>query len=88
MPYIAMKSIIVAVMLVISFAVFFYRFSRLIKLMKAAKHPGPAIKHIGLRLQAFWNDVILQKSVRRKFLPGVAHTFIFYGFIIITICTI
>ena len=83
MPYIAMKSIIVAVMLVISFAVFFYRFSRLIKLMKAAKHPGPAIKHIGLRLQAFWNDVILQKSVRRKFLP-----FIFYGFIIITIGTI
>ena len=65
-----------------------YRFSILYKLMKA--HQGKAFRldHIPARIQETIINVLGQKAVRKKLGPGIMHTAIFWGFIIITVGTL
>jgi hypothetical protein len=69
-----------------------YRFSILIKMMKAHRGKGPAPKTImaelGRRIVVTLVNVLGQKAVLQKKYIGVLHTTIFWGFIIITIGTL
>ena len=69
-----------------------YRFSILLRLMKA--HQGtPAgkasrLSEIGARIATALANVLGQKAVLRKNPIGIAHTMIFWGFLIITVGTL
>lgn len=60
----------------------------LLLLLQKATKPGPNIGNIPARIQAVMIDVLGQRKVRQKKAPGLAHTMIFWGFMIITIGTI
>lgn len=65
-----------------------YRFSILYKLIKA--HQGKAFRldDIGQRIQVTLENVLGQKAVLQKNPIGIAHTLIFWGFLIITLGTL
>ncbi len=88
--YIAViKPLLVVLTFCSASAYFFFQTRKLYLLMAAAKSPGPSIQEIPKRLLNFLIEVIWQRSVRRdKFTVGLAHTFIFWGFLIITIGTV
>jgi hypothetical protein len=65
-----------------------YRFSLLYKLMKAQQGHGPKLDRIPARIGATLANVLGQKAVLRKKYIGLAHTMIFWGFIIITVGTL
>lgn len=60
----------------------------LTSLMKAQKGKGPEIKEIPARIIDTFVNVLGQKAVLQKKIPGIMHTIIFWGFLIITIGTI
>jgi ferredoxin len=65
-----------------------YRFSILYKMAKAHQGAGPAIDRIPERVGAVLANVLGQKAVLRKRYVGIAHSMIFWGFLIITIGTL
>ncbi len=80
--YIIAKSIIMAVALIGAFSLFFLRVRRLYRLMVAVKgESGFKFDRLKVRLMVLAKDVLGQANVRRKLLPGLAHTFIFFGFL-------
>ncbi|HEY8278318.1 MAG TPA: hypothetical protein VIH99_01760, partial [Bdellovibrionota bacterium] len=61
----------------------------LVDMLRAVTKPGPnRTTFFSARIGAVIKDVLLQVSVRRKLGPGIAHTFIFWGFVIITVGTV
>ncbi|NUM89433.1 MAG: hypothetical protein HUU37_09540, partial [Bdellovibrionales bacterium] len=85
--YLTIKPFLVFVALGVSFGLFFVYAKKLVDLMLAAKGAGPALGNTPARIGAVLQDVILQGRVRRKKAPGLAHSLIFWGFIVITIGT-
>ena len=80
--YISIKSFLMSLAVIVAFSLFFIRVSHLFSLMRAVR--GKANFHlnrIGERIKVLFTDVILQSNVRRKPLPGVAHSLIFIGFL-------
>jgi len=65
-----------------------YRFSILFRMMKQHQGKGPSLDRIGERVMAVLANVLGQKAVLRKKGIGIAHTMIFWGFIIITLGTV
>jgi Fe-S oxidoreductase len=65
-----------------------YRFSILFKLAKAHQGKVAPFKEIGARILTALANVLGQKAVLRKNPIGIAHTAIFWGFLIITIGTL
>ncbi len=87
--YISIKPFLVAIALIGAFTYFALRAKILLDLLKAVNKPGPnRLTHIPARIGAVILDVLGQRSVRRKLGPGIAHTLIFWGFIVITIGTV
>ncbi len=87
--YLTIKPFLVAAALAVAFAYFALRARLLVQVLQTVTRPGPdRLSFLGRRLQAVLIDVIGQRSVRRKKLPGLAHTLIFWGFIVITIGTV
>jgi len=64
------------------------RFMTLFRLMKAQTGKAPEIKDIGKRIQTTIVNVLGQKAVLRDRWIGMAHTAIFWGFIVISFGTI
>ena len=80
--YTIIKSVIVAAFLITAFSLFYVRVRHLVRLMTAVKGKASLqINRIPARVKTFFTDVIGQSNVRRKFLPGMAHTLIFFGFL-------
>jgi Fe-S oxidoreductase len=80
--YLIVKSILVLAALVGSLSVFFFRVRRLYRLMRAVEGRSRfAIERVKERLVVLLTDVLGQSNVRRKTLPGLAHTLIFFGFL-------
>lgn len=65
-----------------------YRFSILLKLMKAHRGRTGPFKDVGARVLTVIANVLGQKATLRKRSIGIAHATIFWGFIIITTGTL
>jgi Fe-S oxidoreductase len=82
--YLTVKSILTAAAVSAAFGVFFARARRLILLMRRVQgRSNAAPDRLGERVKVLLSDVLGQSNVRRQRLPGLAHTFIFFGFLAI-----
>lgn len=87
--YVTLKPFLVLLALVGAFSYFALKAKILMGLLQAVNRPGPAIDRFPARVREFLLDVVWQRSVRKhKPVVGLAHTGIFWGFIIITLGTI
>ncbi|NOX32500.1 MAG: 4Fe-4S dicluster domain-containing protein [Deltaproteobacteria bacterium] len=78
------KSVLMVVVLVLAFGYFFTKVKRLYQIMMAVDgSPKPFVDRLQERIKVLFTDIFLQTSVRRKPLPGLAHTLIFFGFLAI-----
>ncbi len=80
--YITVKAILMAVLLMGGFGYFFYKVRHLILLMNSVQgERGYTPDRLGERIKVLFVDILGQKNVRRKLMPGLAHTLIFFGFL-------
>ena len=80
--YIIVKSILVAALLIAGFGIFTIRVGRLLKIMKSVQGKAQIkLDRLAERIMVLLTDVLGQSNVRRKFMPGLAHTLIFFGFL-------
>ncbi|MEJ2164324.1 MAG: (Fe-S)-binding protein [Desulfobacterales bacterium] len=80
--YLWIKSVLVAIAMVGAFSLFFKRVKRLFALMRGVQgNAGFKLDRIGERVKVLFTDVLGQHNVRRKRLPGLAHSLIFFGFL-------
>jgi len=80
--YVTIKSILMAAALVAAFGLFFIRVWRLYRIMRAVAGKSVfTLDRIADRVRIIFTDVLAQTNVRRKRLPGLAHTLIFFGFL-------
>lgn len=88
--YLTIKPFLVVAALAVSFSLFAFYALRLWKLITSVQGKGPegVTENLPARLSAVFLDVFGQRRVRRKKAPGIAHTMIFWGFIVITIGTV
>ena len=71
-----------AAFVVAALSLFFVRVRRLVRIMLAVKgEPRLTVNRFPERIKTLLTDVIGQSNVRKKFLPGLAHTLIFFGFL-------
>ena len=76
------KSVLMAIALIGAFGLFFVRVKHLVVLLRSVQgDAGFKMDRIGERLKVLITDVFGQSNVRRKPMPGWAHTLIFFGFI-------
>ena len=82
--YLVFKSVLMLAALIVAFGLFFKRVLRLYKIMMAVDGDSPnRLDRIGDRIIVLFVDVLGQANVRRKTMPGLAHTLIFFGFLAI-----
>ncbi|MGZ3731043.1 MAG: (Fe-S)-binding protein, partial [Bdellovibrionota bacterium] len=87
--YTSLKPILVLLAVAGSFTYFLLRARILVDMLRGVTKPGPnRTDQLPSRIWAVIRDVFLQTSVRRKLGPGIAHTLIFWGFVIITVGTV
>jgi len=80
--YTIIKSFLMALSLLAAFSFFAFRIRYLARIMGAVKGEiVPKLDRIPERIKVLFTDVIAQSNVRRKLLPGLAHTLIFFGFL-------
>ncbi len=82
MDYTIIKSVLMIGSLIVGFGIFGIRLRGLIKLMNSVEGKSSiVIDRIPPRILSFISDILGQSNVRRKIIPGLAHTLIFYGFL-------
>ncbi|MCK5515445.1 MAG: 4Fe-4S dicluster domain-containing protein, partial [Desulfobulbaceae bacterium] len=80
--YITVKAILMAALLMGGFGYFFYKVKHLVLLMNSVQgERGYTPDRLGERIKVLFVDILGQKNVRRKMMPGLAHTLIFFGFL-------
>jgi len=80
--YLTIRSILMAAAISGAFSLFFVRIRSRVLLMKNVQgRSRVAADRLGDRVGVFLTDVLGQSNVRRKVLPGLAHTMIFFGFL-------
>jgi ferredoxin len=80
--YTIIKSFVMLMALVGAFSFFFIRVRRLYRVMMAVEGTTEfKLDQVAARIGVLFKDVIGQANVRRKRLPGLAHTLIFFGFL-------
>jgi Fe-S oxidoreductase len=80
--YVTVKSILMAVAIIGALGVFYSRTRRLVRLMKSVQGRTSVVPdRLAERVKVLFSDVLGQSNVRRKLLPGWAHTLIFFGFL-------
>ena len=80
--YVVVRSILMLAALSAAFCVFFIRVRRLFRLMRSVHGKRPfTLDRVKERLMVLLTDVLGQSNVRRKALPGLAHTLILFGFL-------
>jgi len=80
--YLTIKSILMAAAIIGALGVFLARTKRLVLLMKRVQGRSAVVPdRLGVRIKVLLTDVFGQSNVRRKRLPGIAHTLIFFGFL-------
>lgn len=80
--YTIIRSFVMFMALVGAFSFFFIRVRRLYRLMMAVGGTTEfKLDRVAGRIGVLFKDVLGQRNVRRKRLPGLAHTLIFFGFL-------
>jgi len=80
--YTWIKSILMAAAIISAFSLFFVKVRRLILLMRSVQGEAAfKLDRIFDRVKILFTDVLGQSNVRRKLMPGLAHTLIFFGFL-------
>jgi Fe-S oxidoreductase len=80
--YTIIKSFVMLMALVGAFSFFSIRVRRLYRLMMAVQGSTEfKLDRVVERVGVLFKDVLGQRNVRRKRLPGLAHTLIFFGFL-------
>src|SRR5260221_4166562 len=84
------EKLLLAALLVASFAGFLVRFLPTLRRIRAAKPDADFSVHpIGKRIRDFVWEVMLQaKVIRERPLPGLAHAFVFWGFCAFALITL
>src|ERR1700727_1794946 len=69
---------------------FWWRFGKVVRKIRAAKpDPGFSLHPIGRRVWDFFSEVLLQsKVIAQRPLPGIAHAFVFWGFLAFALVTL
>jgi Fe-S oxidoreductase len=83
-PYFSTTEIgLLTVLSVLSLAGFFWRFTRVLRnILTARRDAGFHLFPLGKRVWAFFWEVLCQaKVIRERPLPGLAHAFVFWGFL-------
>ena len=76
------KSIVMAAALLGGFGLFFLRVKDLVLIMQSVQGEAQfELNRIPERIKLLFTDILGQSNVRRKTMPGWAHTFIFFGFL-------
>lgn len=77
------EMILLGVLIVLSLGGFFWRFNRVLRnIFTARKDPDFHLAPIGKRVWDFFWEVLCQaKVIRERPLPGLAHAFVFWGFL-------
>jgi Fe-S oxidoreductase len=76
------KSVLMAIAIVGAFGLFFSRVKHLVSLMRSVQGDAAfKLDRVGERIKVLFTDVLGQRNVRRKPLPGWAHAMIFFGFL-------
>jgi len=76
------KSIVMAAALIGGFGLFFIRVKDLVLIMQSVQGEAQfELNRIPERIKLLFTDILGQSNVRRKTMPGWAHTFIFFGFL-------
>jgi Fe-S oxidoreductase len=80
--YLVIKSVLMGALLMAAFYYFGIKVKRLFSIMKSVDGVGPGKPdRIPERIGVLFKDVVGQHNVRRKKMPGWAHTLIFFGFL-------
>ena len=84
------EKIVLAVLICLSAAGFWYRFRVFVRIVSAAKpDPGFSLGHLFPRIRNFVWEVLLQgKVIRERPAAGVAHAFVFWGFCAFALITV
>jgi Fe-S oxidoreductase len=84
------EELIFVILLAASVSIFWRRFGRVVRTIRAAKPDADLKLHpIGNRVRDFVWEVLLQgKVIRQRPLPGLAHAFVFWGFCAFALVTI
>ena len=73
---------LVAAFVIAGFGIFTLRVGRLLKIMTSVQGQAQIkVDRLAERIKVLLTDVLGQSNVRRKFMPGLAHTLIFFGFL-------
>ena len=82
--YYIIKSIVMCVALVAAFGYFSRKVRRLYQIMMAVDGTvEKPVDRIQERIKVLFTDVLGQSNVRRKLMPGLSHSLIFFGFLAI-----
>jgi Fe-S oxidoreductase len=78
-----LEMVLLALLIVLSLAGFFWRFNRVLRnVFTARKDPDFHIAPLGKRIWEFFWEVLCQaKVIKERPLPGLAHAFVFWGFL-------
>jgi Fe-S oxidoreductase len=81
---------ILLVSLITSISLFWWRFRRVLNIMLGARPtPDYSVKPLGPRIRRFLWEVMLQgKVIEQRPLPGLAHAFVYWGFLAFALITI
>ena len=85
-----LEKLIFAVLAIASATLFFQRFGPILhKILKSKKDPGFHLAPLGRRIWEFFSEVLLQsKVIAQRPLPGIAHAFVFWGFLAFALVTL
>lgn len=87
--YLTIKPFLVLVAIAGAATYFVLKSRVLVELLRSVSKPGPnRMDNIPARIYYVVRDVLAQRSVQRKIGPGIAHSMIFWGFIVITVGTV
>src|ERR1700749_3914487 len=78
-----MEIVLLAILIVLSLVGFFARFDRVLRnILTARKDPDFHLAPVGKRIWDFFWEVLCQaKVIKERPLPGLAHAFVFWGFL-------
>jgi heterodisulfide reductase subunit C len=80
--YTIFKTILMLLALSISFTLFFKKVRKLYRILNSVTGKSEfVLDRVGKRLLLLLTDILGQSNVRRKLVPGLAHTMIFFGFL-------
>ncbi|MBP7669309.1 MAG: (Fe-S)-binding protein [Candidatus Eisenbacteria bacterium] len=75
-------------LMLVSFALFAWGARRRIREWKAGAPDGERFGQWGKRIAIAFRETFLQRQTRRRFLPGLFHSLVFYSFIVLFITTL